>query len=226
MTVYQHKTGYRFSIDAVLLAGNVHPKAGERLVDLGCGCGIIALILAYRQLTLQAFGIEIQQSLAGLARKNATINEMDDRFDIIVGDIKNLSQRQINGPVDRIVCNPPFSRVASGRINPNTERALARHEIAMSIKDITATTRRILRRGGRLHLIFPADRIVDLFMHMRADGIEPKRMRPVQSYAMQAVERILVEGVSGGRPGMTIESPLVIYESGGEYTDEVRGMME
>lgn len=225
LTVYQHQSGYRFSIDAILLASYVRVKAGDRLVDLGCGCGIVALVLAYRQLTVQCFGIEIQPALAGLARKNVVANHMDDRIQIIEGDIKSISQNRIKGPVDIIVCNPPFGRIASGRISPDSERALARHEITMCLKDITATARRILRRGGKLCVIFPAERTADLFGHLRADGIEPKRIRPIQSHPTKTADRILVEGTAGGRPGMTIEPSLVIYKADGEYTDEVQKMM-
>ena len=225
LTVYQHKTGYRFSIDTILLAGYVRPRAGDRLIDLGCGCGIIALILAHRYPDLQLFGVEIQPTLVGLARKNVVKNRMSDRIRILERDIATLSQKEIQGPVDIIVCNPPFGRVRAGRINPNNERALARHEIKMTLKDITATVRGMLRTGGRFYIIFPAERITDLFCRMRADRIEPKRMRTVHSGTTDPARRILVEGIAGGRPGTSMDPPLVIYQADGVYTDEVQQLL-
>lgn len=225
LTVYQHKTGYRFSIDAILLAGYVRPKAGDRLIDLGCGCGIIALVLAHRYPDLQLFGVEIQPALAGLARKNVVKNKMRDRIRILERDMATLSQKESQGPVDMVVCNPPFGRIRAGRINPNKERALARHEIKMALKDVTATARGMLRTGGRFFIIFPVERITDLFCRMRADRIEPKRMRTVHSYAANSARRILVEGIAGGRPGTSMDSPLVIYQADGVYTDEVQQLL-
>jgi len=225
LTVYQYKPGYRFSIDAILLAGYVRPRAEDRLIDLGCGCGIIALILAHRYPDLQLFGVEIQPTLVGLARKNVVKNRMSDRIRILERDIATLSQKEIQGPVDIIVCNPPFGRVRAGRINPNNERALARHEIKMTLKDITATVRGMLRTGGRFYIIFPAERITDLFCRMRADRIEPKRMRTVHSSTTDPARRILVEGIAGGRPGTSMDPPLVIYQADGVYTDEVQQLL-
>jgi len=222
LTVYQYKPGYRFSIDAILLAGYVRPRAEDRLIDLGCGCGIIALILAHRYPDLQLFGVEIQPTLVGLARKNVVKNRMSDRIRILERDIATLSQKEIQGPVDIVVCNPPFGRVRAGRINPNNERALARHEIKMTLKDITATVRGMLRTGGRFYIIFPAERITDLFCRMRADRIEPKRMRTVHSGTTDPARRILVEGIAGGRPGISMDPPLVIYKAEGVYTAEVQ----
>lgn len=221
LIVCQHKTGYRFSIDSVLLAGYIRPKKGGRLIDLGCGCGIISLLVAFRFPTLQFFGVELQSSLASLAHRNVTENRMDDRILILERDMKSLSQEMTQGPVDTVFCNPPFGRVYGGRINPNVERALARHEIMVSLKEIIAITRRMLRTGGRFFTIFPADRMTDLLCHMRTNRIEPKRIRMVHSYEADPPKRILVEGVAGSQPGVSISRPLVIYLADGEYTDEV-----
>ncbi len=222
LVVYQHKAGYRFSIDAILLAGYIRPQKDCRLIDLGCGCGIISLMVAHRFPTLQLFGVEIQPALASLARRNVAENRLGDRILILDRDMKSLSQEMTRGPVDVIFSNPPFGRASGGRINPNMERALARHEIMVSLKELTAITHRMLRTGGRFFTIFPAERITDLLCHMRADRIEPKRIRMVHSYETDPPKRILVEGVAGGQPGVSIGRPLVIYQADGEYTHETQ----
>lgn len=225
LVVYQNKAGYRFSIDSILLAGYIRPKKESRLMDLGCGCGIISLMLAYRFPALRFYGVEIQPSLASLARQNVMENKMDDRVRILERDMKALTQKISRGPMDIIFCNPPFGRACSGRINPNAERALARHEIKVSLKEITAVTRRMLRTGGRFFIIFPAERITDLLCRMRADQIEPKRIRMVHSFETDSPKRILVEGIAGGQPGTSIDLPLAIYRAEGVYTDEVQHLL-
>ena len=222
LIVCQHKAGYRFSIDSILLSGYIRPGKKDRLMDLGCGCGIISLMLACRFPALRLFGVEIQPALASLARKNVIENKMGDRVQIIESDMNALSPQISEGPVDIVFCNPPFGRSRSGRINPNMERALARHEIKVSLEGVIAVTRRMLRTGGRFFTVFPAERITDLLCHMRAHRIEPKRIRMVQAFATSLPNRILVEGVAEGRPGTVIDPPLVIYRGEGEYTSEVQ----
>ncbi|RUA00934.1 MAG: hypothetical protein DSY89_05745 [Deltaproteobacteria bacterium] len=222
LVICQHRAGYRFSIDSILLAGFVRPGKEERLMDLGCGCGVISLILACRFPTLRFYGVEIQPALASLARKNVIENKMGDRVQIIESDMNALSQQISKGPVDIVFCNPPFGRGRCGRINPDTERALARHEIKVSLEEVIAVTRRMLRTGGRFFTVFPAERITDLLYSMRARRIEPKRIRMVHAFATSRPNRILVEGVAEGRPGTVIDSPLVIYRAEGEYTREVQ----
>lgn len=222
----QSRAGYRFSIDAILLASASEPKAGQTVVDLGTGCGIIALILAYRHPDIRLYGVEMQADLVELARTNAAKNRMTDRIYIVPADIRQLTAGQVDGPVDLVVCNPPYHRARSGRLNPNSERAIARHEIHLNLEQLLSTVRRILCTGGCFTTIFPAERIVDLFSGMRAAGIEPKRMRSIHSRRPEGARLILAQGVMRGNPGLTVDPPLVIYNDDGTYTDEVRQMME
>ena len=225
LSVCQYKTGYRFSIDSILLAGFVRVKKGHQLVDLGCGCGIIAMILATRHPASRIVGIELQSRLARLAIQNVAKNQLGNQIQIFNTDFKKFDQRFLNGRVDGVVSNPPFGRPSSGRVNPNSERALARHEIAMALEDAIAAARRILRHRGRLSLIFPAARMAELFAFMQGQGIEPKRLQTVQSFIGKPFERVLVEGVVGAKTGMIIEPPLIIYQSKDRYSKEVEHIM-
>ncbi len=226
VTVLQSRTGYRFSIDAILLASAIAPKTGQTVVDLGTGCGIIPLVLAHRRPDVRIIGIEMQPALVELARANVAQNRMTDRIHIVQADIRKLTSRQVDGPADLVVCNPPYRQARSGRINPNRQRAIARHEIHLDLEQLLTSVCRILRTGGRFATIYPAERIVDLFHGMRSSGIEPKQMRAVHSRRNEGAKLILVQGVMRGNPGLAVDPALVIYSTDGTYTDEVQQMME
>ena len=209
LRVAQPVSGYRYSLDAILLAALPHPKAGQSLLDLGTGCGIIPLILAFRHDEVVITGIEVQPELARLAAMNASNNGLQDRIRIIHEDLRRLSLDMVDGPVDWVISNPPYRRAASGRINPNSQRALARHEINVNLQQ----------------LINAGERAVDLLGEMRSAGLEPKWLQGIHSQAGDTAKLVLVQGVMGGKPGLRIEAPLVIYEADGEYSGAVQAMM-
>lgn len=222
--VKQDPSGYRFSIDSVLLAYHAGPHPGDRVLDLGTGCGIIPLILAYREPNLKIFGVEVQKELADIAGLNVEENHMDDIITILCKDMKELKNDIISGPADLIVSNPPYRKAESGRINPDMQRAVARHEIKVSLDDITKTARRVLRTAGRFITIYSAERVTDLLTHLRSAGIEPKFLRTIHSGAKTDAKLVLVEGTKGGRPGAKIGPPLIIYDEKSDYTQEVKEM--
>ena len=222
--IAQDRAGYRFSIDAVLLAYFADPRSGNKVLDLGTGCGIIPLILAYRQPQIELYGVEVQAELAELAAANVRENQLQDRIAVICVDMKSLRPAMTGGPVDLVVCNPPFRRRGSGRINPDAQRAVARHEIKANLGDVLQTSRRMLRTAGRLVLIYTAGRLTDILSRMRADGIEPKFIRMIHSRQDTEAALILIEGVKGGRPDLKIAPPLIIYDKKNDYTDEVGSM--
>jgi tRNA1Val (adenine37-N6)-methyltransferase len=221
LTVRQPQDGYRFSIDAALLADFVACKDGQTILDLGTGCGIIPLILAARHPGVHVIGVEIQASLASLAASNVRANHLEERIRILNHDIKNLTAQQVPERIHQVVCNPPYRRLHSGRINPHQEKAGARHEIFACLADFVAASARVLQVSGRLSCIYPAARLVDLVDHMRQAGVEPKKMRTVHSRAGEGARLVLLTGVKGGRPGLDVAVPLVIYQDDGAYTPAV-----
>ena len=222
--ITQDRTGYRFSIDAILLAYFADPRSGDKVLDLGTGCGIIPLILAYRQPNIAIYGVEVQTKLAELAVSNVRENQLEGRITVFCTDMKLLRPAMTAGPVDLVVCNPPFRRRGSGRINPDAQRAVARHEIKANLGDIIQTSHRMLRTAGRLVLIYTAERMTDILSRMRTDGIEPKFIRMIHSRQDTEAALILIEGVKGGRPDLKIAPPLIIYDKKNDYTDEVGSM--
>lgn len=224
ISVKQERKGYRFSIDAVLLAGHVKAKSGDRILDVGTGSGIISLILAYRNPQIMIYGVEVQKSLADTASLNIKDNKIEDRVKIICADIKNLDINMTSGLFDIIVSNPPYRKAASGRINPDNQRAVARHEIDITIGDILKAASRLLYISGRVIIIYPSERIADIVAQMRLSGIEPKYFRFIYSKSNSESKLVIVEGVKGGAPGAIVGSPMVIYNEDGIYTDEVKRM--
>ena len=224
LQVRQQRRGYRFSIDAILIAGHAGPRPADTVLDLGTGCGIIPLILAYRSPTIKVYGIEVQPLLADLAMSNVKANGLDKQIHILCMDMKALQPGKIGAPIDLVVSNPPYRKAATGRVNPDHQRAVARHEIKVTLPDFIETARRMLRVSGRLVMIYPAERMTDLVVQMRSSGIEPKLTRMIHSGADTEAKLMLMEGKKGGRPGLKIGPPLIIYQKDGSYTDEVQAM--
>jgi tRNA1Val (adenine37-N6)-methyltransferase len=207
LRLIQSKTGYRFSIDAILLSEFATIKKGDIITDFGSGCGIIPLILLLTRPVGYVIGLEIQKELADQAARNSILNDFSDRMSVILCDIKQSPLTPAS--VDVVVCNPPYRRADSGRINPDQQRAIARHEILASIDDILSGAKNALKsRGGRLAMIYPADRLADLMMSMRQYNLEPKRIRIIYPNADSEAKLALVEGVSGGNSGVKILPPL------------------
>ncbi len=226
LRVRQSADGYRFSLDAVILAWHVAPAAGAKVVDIGTGCGIIPLILAYRHQGITIEGLEIQPQLATLARENVTANRMEDRITIHCEDITRAAAKMPAGKTDLVICNPPFRKTDDGRLNPNPERAIARHEITATLAEIIAAAGRLLRTAGDFAAVYPATRLVDMVSALRQENIEPKELRMIHSRTNEPAKLILVKGKKNGRPGIAVPAPLIIYHDDGTYTAEAKKMFE
>jgi len=224
LKIKQSKTGYRYSLDAIVLAGHVKPQKEDRVLDLGSGCGIVSLILAYRFKTIKVYGVEVQESLCAIANQNTDENKLKDRVTIIHKNMKVLRDDDIAGPVHIVVSNPPYRKVEAGRINPNAQKAVAKHEISVALQDVVKTADRMLLPGGRLVVVYTAERLTDLLIWMRESGIEPKSIRMIHPDFHSAAKLILAEGVKGGKPGIKNSPPLILYKADGSYADEVQGL--
>ncbi|RJQ70931.1 MAG: tRNA1(Val) (adenine(37)-N6)-methyltransferase [Desulfobacteraceae bacterium] len=226
LIVTQPRDGYRFSIDAILLAAAVAPQRGNSILDLGTGSGIIPLILALRHPDVHISAVEIQPELAGIAVRNVDENQSRLQITVVHADMRSLPNNEIKGPFDWVISNPPYRSPHSGRINPNRQRALARHEITIDLPEVLACAKRMLRTGGQFGTIYPAERAIELADQMRRADIEPKQIRTVHSHSGQDARLVLVQGIKGGRAGLRIAAPLVVYQPGGDYTEAVQAMMK
>lgn len=207
LRLIQSDKGYRFSIDAVLLSRFVTARPGNVVVDLGAGCGIVALMLLVSRRIGHALCVEIQAGLADRALRNAVLNGFEAQMHVIIGDMRHVPLSA--STADVVVCNPPYRPARSGRINPEPEKAIARHEILVSLNDILAAASRILKPKGRLSMVYPAERLADLMVRMRSYDLEPKRMRVLYPGSQREGKLVFVEAVRGGRGGLKILPPLV-----------------
>lgn len=220
----QHSRGYRFSVDAVLLGNFIQPRRGDTVLDLGCGCGIVSLILAYRWPEISLTGLEIQPDLAALARKNAGLNKWQDRISIIEGDLKEIRKHVGVGSFDWVISNPPYRKPGTGRINPGAEQAVARHEQAADLESVTRAANWAVRKGGRVCFIYPATRGAAVIAELRNTGLEPKRLLPIFSYPGNGASLLIIEAVKQGGEELTVLPPFYIFEKrDGEYSSEMAG---
>jgi tRNA1Val (adenine37-N6)-methyltransferase len=221
----QSRGGYRVSLDAVLLAHFVKVAPDASIVDLGAGNGAIQVMLADRYPAARLTGVEIQPAMVARARRNSVLNGLQNRVQVISGDVRAIAELLPNGVSDAVVCNPPYRPTLSGRVSPNPEKRISRHECAGTLEDFLRAGHYLLRQRGRMALIFPAYRSIDLLAAMRAIGIEPKRLRMVHSVARAAAELVLTEGVKGGRSDLVVEAPLCVYDGERRYSAEVATML-
>jgi len=128
------------------------------------------------------------------------------------------------GAVDVVVCNPPFRKKASGRINPDRERAVARHEIKATIGDVTSAAAGLLRVGGEFAAVYPASRLTDILIEMRRTEIEPRRLRLIHSRSEAEAKLVLVMGNKKSSGALFVDPPLILYQPDGSYTEEAQQM--
>ena len=220
----QHRRGYRFSVDAVLLGNFIQPRPGDRILDLGCGCAIIPLILAYRWPKVSITGLEIQPPLAVLANKNVALNNWQDRIEIVSGDLKEIGKHIKPGSFDWVVSNPPYRRPGSGRVNPGVEQALARHEQSADLASVTKAANWAVRKRGRVTFIYPASRGAAVISELKNTGLEPKKMLSIFSYPGCTASLVIIEAVKQGGEELTILPPFYVYQEwDGEYSPEMAG---
>ena len=221
LRIIQKKRGYRFSVDALLIAHFTDLRDGDDLIDLGTGSGIIALILAQRFRCGRVLGIEIQDELVAIAKRNVILNGLAGRIEVRRGDVRFPDTFCGPQSFSAAVFNPPYRRLRSGRTNPDPEKAVARHEIEGTVADFLTAAVYALRPEGRVYAIYPAVRMAELIARMRECRMEPKRLQLVHSRLDGEGEFVLVEGVKGGREGLNVAPPLFIHQDAGGYTPEM-----
>lgn len=225
--LYQRKSGYRFSLDALLLYDFIEQPIAKSIADLGAGSGIIGILLARKFKNARVLLIELQESLYDLALRNIEVNGVADRVEIIKEDIKEKNKMaKLSGKFDLVVSNPPFRKPVSGKISLEREKALARHEISLKLEDLISTAGHMLKNRGRLCIIYLPDRLPEVFDSLRKEGLEPKRVRFVHGRAGLPAKMVLVESVKASRAGLSVEPPLIVYKPDGSYTEEVRAIYQ
>lgn len=219
--IIQHTEKFCFGMDAVLLSGFVRAKEGERILDLGTGTGIIPILLEAKTKAAHLTGLEIQAESADMAQRSVMLNGLEDKITIIEGDIKEADKLFEAASFDIVTCNPPYMIGQHGLQNPDAPKAIARHEILCTLEDVAAKAAKLLRPGGRFFMVHRPFRLAEIMTVLTRYRLEPKRMRLVYPYIDKEPNMVLMEASRGGRSRMTVEKPLIVYESPGVYTREI-----
>src|SRR5690554_3505739 len=223
LDIIQDSRYFKFGNDSVFLADFTIIKPGETVVEFGSGSGVIPLLLAFKKEPAIITGIEIQEELVKLARRNIKLNNLEDEIEVISGDFSRASKYFEAGSIDLVVSNPPYMPPGSGKVTLAREKAIARHEIYAGLEDLIREAAIILKNGGRLSMVHRSIRLAEIIALMKAYRLEPKRLKIVQSRTYMGAKTVLLEARKGSRPGLEVEPVLIVYEgSSVEYTREVK----
>lgn len=222
--IIQSPGRFCFGMDAVLLSSFAKVKKNEKALDLGTGTGILPILLEAKNQGESYAGLEIQEESADMARRSVIHNKLEEKIEIITGDIKEASAIFGVASFHVITTNPPYMIGEHGLKNENEALYIARHEALCSLDDILRESSRMLKAKGRFYMVHRPFRLPEILAKMSQYGIEPKRMRLVYPYVDKEPNMVLVEGMKGAKPRMTVEPPLIVYEKNGNYTKELLEM--
>lgn len=225
-----HRNGYQiiqnpkkfcFGMDAVLLSGFTRVLPGELVLDLGTGTGIIPILLEAKTEGKHYTGLEIQEESADMARRSIAMNKLQDKIDIVEGDIKEASAIFGLASFDVLTCNPPYMNNNHGIVNPGEAKAIARHELLCSLEDVIRETSRLLKPNGRFYLVHRPFRLIEIINTLSKYKLETKRMKFVHPYLDREPNMVLMECIKGAKTMVRVEAPLVVYKEPKVYTDEI-----
>ena len=219
--IIQHPEKFCFGMDAVLLSGFATARQGDLVLDLCTGTGIIPILMEARTEAAHLTGLEIQEESADMARRSVLLNGLEEKIDIVTGDIREAGSYFSSASFDVITCNPPYMIGQHGLPNPEAPKAIARHEILCTLEDVVSWTARLLKPGGHFYLVHRPFRLAEIIAALVQHRLEPKRMRLVYPYVDKEPNMVLIEAVRGGKSHMTVEKPLIIFKEQGVYTEEI-----
>ena len=220
--VIQDPKKFCFGMDAVLLSGFARVKRGEVALDMGTGTGIIPILLSDRTDGEHFTGLEIQHECAEMAERSVRYNGLEDRVRIVEGDIREAAGIFGAASFDVVTCNPPYMIEHHGLVNPDNAKMIARHEVYCTLEDIIVQTAKLLKNSGKFYLVHRPFRLAEIFSTLKKYHLEPKRMQLVYPFVDKEPNMVLIEAMKGGNPRITVEKPLIVYETPGVYTKDIR----
>lgn len=219
--IIQNPSQFCFGMDAVLLTAFAKVKKGGKMLDLGTGTGVIPILMEAKTDGERFVGLEIQEDSADMARRSVKLNSLEEKVEIVTGDIKEASAIFGRSVFDVVTSNPPYMIYNHGLVNPHMPKAIARHEVLCSLEDVIRETAALLVPGGHFFMVHRPFRLAEIFCLMSRYKLEPKRMRLVYPYIDKEPNMVLIEGIQDAKPRITVEEPLVVYKKDGNYTDYI-----
>lgn len=222
--IIQNKEKFCFGMDAVLLSGFAQVRKGERVLDLGTGTGIIPILLEAKTEGEHFSALEIQRESADMAERSVKLNHLEEKIDIICGDIKEASVLFGKSVFDVVTSNPPYMNDRHGLKNPDIPKAVARHEVLCSLDDVVREAAAVLKPGGRFYMVHRPHRLVEIINKLTEYKLEPKRIKFVHPYVDRDANMVLIESVRGGKSMVKLEAPVIVFKEEGIYSDEIKGI--
>ncbi|MEE0685649.1 MAG: tRNA1(Val) (adenine(37)-N6)-methyltransferase [Lachnospiraceae bacterium] len=222
--IIQNTEKFCFGMDAVLLSSFASVKAGEKVLDMGTGTGIIPILLEAKTEGEHFTGLEIQSESAEMAGRSVKLNSLEEKIDIVEGDIKEASNIFGKNIFNVVTVNPPYMNDLHGIKNPDMPKAIARHEVLCTLEDVVREASYVLKQNGRMYMVHRPHRLVEIIQAMKKYKLEPKRIRFVHPYEDKEANMVLIEALKGGKSMVKIEKPLVVYKDVNVYTDELLEM--
>lgn len=222
LRLIQHRDRFCFGVDAVLLSWFARASAGENVLDLCTGTGVVPILMTAKTAARHFTGLEIQQEVADMARRSVSLNGLEDRVDIICGDVKEASHIFGGASFQALTVNPPYMAGGSGLVGGDYSKAVSRHEILCSLEDVIREGVRVLEPGGRLYMVHRPYRIGDIIRLMQKYRMSPRRMCLVYPKLSQEANLVLIEGIRGGNTQVRVEPPVILFDESGKETVQIR----
>lgn len=222
LKIIQNPDGFCFGIDSVLLSDFAKKiKKKSTVIDLGTGTGIISILLCGKTDTKKIVGVEVQKEVYDMAKRSIELNNLQDRFEIINENIRNLKNMYLPNSFDAVVTNPPYKKTNTGLKNEDEKKIISRHEVKANLEDFIEVTKYLLKDKGEFYMVHRPDRLVDIMCLMRKYKIEPKQIKFVCPNVDKAPNLVLIKGVKNGGVFLKVEKNLYVYNKDGNYTDEI-----
>lgn len=220
LKIYQNDDFFAFSLDSIVLANYATIRLRDKkIVDFCSGNGVVSLILS-RRTNNKIVGVEIQKALCSLANKSIKINNLEDKIEMVNEDIKEFSRKNMC-EFDLVVCNPPYFKLEEkSSTNISREKAIARHEVMINLRDVCCSASKVLKDNGTFSMVHRSDRLIEIIMEFRQNNIEPKKIKFIYEKLSKESTLVLIEGQKNGKVGLKIAKPLVLYNEDGSYTLE------
>lgn len=219
--IIQNTKNFCFGMDAVLLSSFAKVKEGENVLDLGTGTGIIPILLEAKTKGKHFFGLEIVEESACMAKRSVELNQLQNKIEIVVGDIKEASKIFGAASFDVITTNPPYMIGNHGLVNPDTQKAIARHEILCNLEDVIRESSKLLKVMGHFYMVHRPFRLAEIIVVMEKYKLELKHIRFVHAFIDKEPNMVLLEAVKGGKPRVSVDPPLIVYKEPGVYNEEI-----
>ena len=218
--VLQDDDGYLFSADSVLLANLAKIGKDDTVLDLGSGSGVMSILVSVKKGAKKVVGVEIDGCTADMSRRSVKMNHLDDKIEIVTGDVKDVKSLFTAGSFDKAICNPPYFGGDDG-LEKTSQRAVARKQGYCVLNDFVSAASYALKNGGDFFIVYKADSLVELITTLHQNGLEPKHITYVYPKLSKGVDTVIISAKKGGKLGLQ-SSTLILMDEEGKYTEKVK----